>query len=109
MRRKNGRAPRITCAGDVFPPRIPSALLFLNLYVFYYIIVLMIFILFRTLFSALRYNRGAIKAVNGLDLTVNAGEIFGFLGPNGVASAAAWIAWRELLTFADKKYSGIEV
>ena len=25
-----------------------------------------------------------------------------------VASAAAWIAWRELLAFADKKYSGIE-
>jgi ABC-2 type transport system ATP-binding protein len=29
------------------------------------------------------YNRGTIKAVDGLDLTVNAGEIFGFLGPNG--------------------------
>ena len=29
------------------------------------------------------YNRGAVKAVDGLDLTVNAGEIFGFLGPNG--------------------------
>jgi ABC-2 type transport system ATP-binding protein len=29
------------------------------------------------------YNRGAIKAVDNLDLTVNAGEIFGFLGPNG--------------------------
>ena len=25
-----------------------------------------------------------------------------------VASIAAWIAWRELLSFADKKYSGIE-
>jgi len=29
------------------------------------------------------YNRGAIKAVDNLDLTVNGGEIFGFLGPNG--------------------------
>ena len=29
------------------------------------------------------YNRGAIKAVDNLDLTVSAGEIFGFLGPNG--------------------------
>ena len=29
------------------------------------------------------YNKGTVKAVDGLDLTVNAGEIFGFLGPNG--------------------------
>jgi ABC-2 type transport system ATP-binding protein len=29
------------------------------------------------------YNRGEVKAVDNLDLTVNAGEIFGFLGPNG--------------------------
>jgi len=29
------------------------------------------------------YNKGMVKAVDGLDLTVNAGEIFGFLGPNG--------------------------
>jgi len=29
------------------------------------------------------YNKGVVKAVDGLDLTVNAGEIFGFLGPNG--------------------------
>jgi ABC-2 type transport system ATP-binding protein len=29
------------------------------------------------------YNRGEVKAVDALDLTVNAGEIFGFLGPNG--------------------------
>ena len=26
---------------------------------------------------------GDVKAVNGVDLEVNAGEIFGFLGPNG--------------------------
>jgi len=29
------------------------------------------------------YNRGRIKAVDGLTLTVRPGEIFGFLGPNG--------------------------
>lgn len=29
------------------------------------------------------YNRGEIKAVEELNLTVGAGEIFGFLGPNG--------------------------
>lgn len=29
------------------------------------------------------YNRGKVKAVDSLDLQVEAGEIFGFLGPNG--------------------------
>lgn len=29
------------------------------------------------------YNRGAVKAVDSLDLKVEEGEIFGFLGPNG--------------------------
>ena len=29
------------------------------------------------------YNKGQIKAVDGLTLTVKPGEIFGFLGPNG--------------------------
>ena len=29
------------------------------------------------------YNRGRIKAVDGLTLTIPPGEIFGFLGPNG--------------------------
>jgi ABC-2 type transport system ATP-binding protein len=29
------------------------------------------------------YNRGKIKAVDGLSLTIRSGEIFGFLGPNG--------------------------
>jgi ABC-2 type transport system ATP-binding protein len=29
------------------------------------------------------YNKGALKAVDGLNLSVRPGEIFGFLGPNG--------------------------
>lgn len=29
------------------------------------------------------YNKGAVKAVDNLNLTVKKGEIFGFLGPNG--------------------------
>lgn len=29
------------------------------------------------------YNKGAVKAVDNLNLVVNSGEIFGFLGPNG--------------------------
>ena len=29
------------------------------------------------------YNKGKVKAVDDLDLTVRPGEIFGFLGPNG--------------------------
>jgi ABC-2 type transport system ATP-binding protein len=29
------------------------------------------------------YNKGRVKAVDDLDLTVKSGEIFGFLGPNG--------------------------
>jgi ABC-2 type transport system ATP-binding protein len=29
------------------------------------------------------YNKGAVRAVDGLDLRVEKGEIFGFLGPNG--------------------------
>ncbi len=29
------------------------------------------------------YNKGAIKAVDNLNLKINDGEIFGFLGPNG--------------------------
>ncbi|MEA4924728.1 MAG: ABC transporter ATP-binding protein [Syntrophomonadaceae bacterium] len=29
------------------------------------------------------YNRGAVKAVDGVSLTIRDGEIFGFLGPNG--------------------------
>lgn len=33
--------------------------------------------------EALRKTFGAVKALDGLDLTVEAGTVFGFLGPNG--------------------------
>ena len=29
------------------------------------------------------YTKNGVKAVDGLNLTVNNGEIFGFLGPHG--------------------------
>ena len=32
---------------------------------------------------------GEVKAVDGIDLTVNSGEIFGFLGPNGAGKSTA--------------------
>ncbi len=32
---------------------------------------------------------GDVKAVDGIDLTVNSGEIFGFLGPNGAGKSTA--------------------
>jgi ABC-2 type transport system ATP-binding protein len=37
----------------------------------------------RNLKKTFHAKAGPVEAVNGLDLTVNAGEIFGFLGPNG--------------------------
>ncbi|NDA54276.1 MAG: ATP-binding cassette domain-containing protein, partial [Actinobacteria bacterium] len=30
---------------------------------------------------------GEVKAVDGINLTVNQGEIFGFLGPNGAGKS----------------------
>ena len=33
-----------------------------------------------------RSRTGVVEAVRGVDLTVAAGEVFGFLGPNGAAS-----------------------
>jgi len=35
------------------------------------------------------YQKGKVKAVDGLDLTVNPGEIFGFLGPNGAGKTTS--------------------
>ncbi|ABY93439.1 hypothetical protein JCM16816_09410 [Thermoanaerobacter brockii subsp. lactiethylicus] len=45
------------------------------------------------------YNKGKVKAVDNIDLIVNAGEIFGFLGPNGAGKTTTikmivWKHWR---------------
>ena len=37
----------------------------------------------RGLRKSFRARKGTVEAVRGVDLTVQAGEIFGFLGPNG--------------------------
>ncbi len=44
------------------------------------------------------YNRGAAKAVDSLNLTVQAGEIFGFLGPNGAGKTTTIKMMVGLLT-----------
>lgn len=37
--------------------------------------------------NSLRKNFGRLYAINGVDMTVNSGEIFGFLGPNGAGKS----------------------
>ncbi len=39
--------------------------------------------MFELQFVSKTYAKSAVKAVDGLSLTINDGEIFGFLGPNG--------------------------
>ena len=47
--------------------------------------------------TGLRYSFGATKAVDDLDLTVGAGEVFGLLGPNGAGKTTAIRAVTTLL------------
>ena len=66
----------------------------------------------RELSKSFGTRRGVLAAVKGLDLSVEAGEIFGFLGPNGAGKTTtlrmlatllssdggeAWVAGRDLL------------
>lgn len=37
--------------------------------------------------SALEKCYGSFQALNGIDLTVNSGEVFGFIGPNGAGKS----------------------
>jgi ABC-2 type transport system ATP-binding protein len=37
------------------------------------------------------YNKGTVKAVDDLNLTVNDGEIFGFLGPNATQGDGSFV------------------
>ena len=45
--------------------------------------------LFRSIAENLVRHFGDVHAVNGINLTVNQGEIFGFLGPNGAGKSTA--------------------
>jgi len=45
------------------------------------------------------YNRGNIKAVDGLNINVKPGEIFGFLGPNGAGKTTTINTLYESLKF----------
>ena len=47
--------------------------------------------------TGLAYSFGTTKAVDGLDLTVGAGEVFGLLGPNGAGKTTAIRAVTTLL------------
>ncbi|WP_371503484.1 ATP-binding cassette domain-containing protein [Kitasatospora sp. NBC_00374] len=47
--------------------------------------------------TGLRYSFGAARAVDGLDLEVRAGEVFGLLGPNGAGKTTAIRAITTLL------------
>ncbi|WP_370151404.1 ATP-binding cassette domain-containing protein [Streptacidiphilus sp. EB129] len=47
--------------------------------------------------TGLSYSFGATRAVDGMDLTVRAGEVFGLLGPNGAGKTTAIRAVTTLL------------
>ena len=44
-------------------------------------------------------NYGSLRALDGLDLTVDSGEIFGFLGPNGSGKTTAMNCMLSLLSY----------
>ncbi len=43
-------------------------------------------------------KRGVVKAVDGVNLSVPGGEIFGFLGPNGAGKTTTLRCWQLLWT-----------
>ncbi len=67
--------------------------------------------------SGISRDFGAVKAVNGVDLAIPRGEVYGFLGPNGAGKTTlvrmlitlllptagqAWVAGRELVSEAEE-------
>ena len=48
--------------------------------------------------KGLEKTYGSFKALNGLDLTINKGEIFGFIGPNGAGKSTTMKIVAGLLT-----------
>jgi ABC-2 type transport system ATP-binding protein len=55
----------------------------------------------KNLQKSFTVKKQAIKAVNGVDLEVNAGEIFGFLGPNGAGKTTTLRMLATLLPIDD--------
>src|SRR5215210_8385119 len=58
-----------------------------------------------------RSRTGTIEAVRGVDLTVEAGEVFGFLGPNGAGKSTTVKILTTLLsiTSGTARVSGVDV
>src|SRR5689334_21207908 len=52
----------------------------------------------RNLKKTFHAKAGPVEAVRGIDLTVDAGEIFGFLGPNGAGKSTTLRMLSTLLT-----------
>src|SRR3954452_24656416 len=55
----------------------------------------------RNLKKTFRGKTGPVEAVRGIDLTVEAGEIFGFLGPNGAGKTTTLRMLCTLITPSD--------
>lgn len=54
---------------------------------------------------------GTVEAVRGVDLQVAAGEVFGFLGPNGAAKSTTVRMLTTLLTITSRsaRMAGVDV